>query len=148
MASGSLSWWLAPVEADWTVPFVTLAAVLRGDRVRFRFVSALDIHASDVVFDDHLPVIPPGPPPAIQHRQQRCYPLPRRIRQLTTPSHRINDQLWLVTHEPQEAARRCRTGFKKLSQVEQSCPLLLVVTPLHQGGSLLAGNLCLLLVEQ
>ena len=39
---------------------------------------------------DHLPVVPPGPPPAIQHRQQRSYPLPRRIRQLTTTSHKIN----------------------------------------------------------
>lgn len=41
---------------------------------------------------DHLPVISPGPPPAIQHRQQRRYPLPRRIRQLSTTSHKINYQ--------------------------------------------------------
>jgi len=39
---------------------------------------------------DHLPVIPPGPPSTIQRWQQRSDPLPRRIRQLTTTSHKIN----------------------------------------------------------
>lgn len=41
---------------------------------------------------DHLPMILPGPPPAIQHRQQRSNPLPRHIRQLTTTRHKINYQ--------------------------------------------------------
>lgn len=39
-----------------------------------------------------MPVIAPGPPATINTRQQRSYPLPRRIRQLTPTHHKINCQ--------------------------------------------------------
>jgi putative transposase len=41
---------------------------------------------------DHLPVIPPRTTPPVNTRQQRRYPLPRRVRQLTTTHHKINYQ--------------------------------------------------------
>jgi hypothetical protein len=37
-------------------------------------------------------VIPPRPPTTVNTRQQRRYPTPRRIRQLTTTHHKINYQ--------------------------------------------------------
>ncbi len=96
----------------------------------------------------HLAVVPPGPPTTINTRQQRAYPLPRHIRQLTPANHKSNDQVWLVTHEPQVAAWRRRTHFKELGKVEQSRLLLVVRTPLCQGDGFLAGDLSFLFVEQ
>lgn len=59
---------------------------------------------------NHLPVIPPGPPPTVQRRQQRSYPLPRRVRQLTTTSHKINYPDGSGAERPRGPARKGSTG--------------------------------------